>query len=205
MQIERAFLGIETLGPGKRFALWVNGCRRKCPGCVSEGLRKFAPQNDIDVIQYLSEFDFGGTDGITISGGEPFEQAEDLAKTTEYFNRIGIEDILVYTGFTIDELRGLKDKNVDYTLQNIAVLIDGPYVRESDLGVGNLKGSGNQNIIFLKPEFKDRYEAFYRDSRSMQEFSICDTVIAIGIPDKKYIIKFMKDTEVKNDRIRKRT
>lgn len=190
MQIERAILGIRTLGPGSRFVIWVNGCYRKCPGCVSERLQAFNPFNEKDVMQYLSQFDLRGVSGVTISGGEPFEQYQDLYKAVKYFNEQNIEDILIYTGYTIDELKAKNNPEIDYILNHIAVLIDGPYVQELDSGYGNLKGSKNQRVIILNPKVKPLYDRFYNEIRTMQEFRIGNIVLAVGIPNKDYISNF---------------
>lgn len=190
MQIERAILGVKTLGPGERFAIWVNGCYRKCVGCVSERLQQFNPLNEQDVISFLSQFDLMSITGATVSGGEPFEQYHDLCKMVKYFKEHNINDILIYTGYTYEELLSKNKAEIDYILDNIAVLIDGPYVQKLDSGYGNLKGSDNQRIIFLNEKFKTLYEGYYCKERTMQEFFIGNTVIGIGIPNKDYIDKF---------------
>ena len=183
-------LGIRTLGPGDRFVIWVNGCHRRCQGCVSQRLQQFNPLNERDVVQYLSQFDLSAVSGVTISGGEPFEQYTDLYKAVEYFNQLGIDDILIYTGYTIEQLQDKRIVEIDYILQHIAVLIDGPYMQQLDSGRGNLKGSDNQRIIFLNPQFEPLYDGYYSDTRAMQEFYIGNYVVAVGIPDKQYIENF---------------
>ncbi|MGN0813405.1 MAG: 4Fe-4S single cluster domain-containing protein [Candidatus Coproplasma sp.] len=190
MQIERAMQGIRTLGPGERFVLWVNGCFRRCKGCVSQRLQAFNPFNEQDVIEYLSRFDFSGVTGVTLSGGEPFEQYTELCRAVKYFNEQGIEDILIYTGYTIEELRAKKISEIDYVLEHIAVLIDGPYIQKMDSGRGNLKGSDNQRVIVLNPKFRLLYDEYYCDERAMQEIYIGNIILAAGIPDREYISKF---------------
>ena len=91
MQIERSINGIKTLGPGNRFVIWVNGCNRRCKGCVSERLQKFEPRNEQNLTEYLSQFNFSSTDGITISGGEPFEQIDELLKAIRFFQEMDKE------------------------------------------------------------------------------------------------------------------
>lgn len=200
MQIERTLTGIVTLGPGSRLAVWVNGCHRRCKGCVSESLQAVAPENECEVVSHFDQFDLSGIDGVTISGGEPFDQPDGLYETVKYFVERGIADILVYTGFTLEELNEKNDERIAYILQNIAVLIDGPYVQELDSGIGNLKGSDNQRILFLKPEMKPAYDAFYKEDRKMQEFYIGNWVLAVGIPNQKYIEDFVEKNN-ERDRI----
>lgn len=193
MQIERALLGVETLGPGKRLAIWVNGCKRKCPNCVSPRLQHFCALNEVSIEEYFSGFDFSIVDGVTISGGEPFEQIAELNHLVQYLaHNKKIEDILVYTGYTIEELKAKRDLQVTSILNNIAVLVDGPYVEELDTGKGNLKGSDNQRIIFLKPEYQSIYMEYIAEERSIQVFEFNRYVVAAGIPNRNIIKDFME-------------
>ena len=192
MQIERAVLGVETLGPGKRLGIWVNGCKRRCKGCVSPRLQIPCPENECDVIEFLSGFNLQKVDGVTISGGEPFDQLTDLKKAVDYFYDNGIKDILIYTGYTKQELDSRSDERITEIFKKIAVLIDGPYVIELDNGKDNLKGSMNQRVLYLNREVVEKYEQFRKRERSMQEFKFGDYVLAVGIPDKNYIKNFVK-------------
>lgn len=192
MQVERIIAGVETLGPGKRICIWVNGCKRNCPGCVSPELQPFRPENERDITQILSQFVLDADTGVTISGGEPFEQTAALAELIRFLRSNGVEDILVYTGYTYEELQARKTDLSDtrYVLENIGVLIDGPYVDERNRNVGNLKGSDNQRVIFVNGKLKPKYDEYYSDERRMQEFFMFPHYIGVGIPTKEYIEKF---------------
>lgn len=192
MQIERTVCGVTALGPGSRMAVWVNGCPRRCKGCVSARLQRSEPLNEREVNSYFSRFDYDGIDGVTVSGGEPFMQTEELEKLVDFMTLRGIEDILVYTGYTVEELHARKDECTERVLNKIAVLIDGPYVAEKNSDKGNLKGSDNQRIIFFKDSFKPRYDAYYSDDRAMQIFSFGNIELAVGIPDREFIENFNK-------------
>lgn len=192
MQVERVIADVETLGPGKRICIWVNGCKRNCAGCVSPELQAFKKENECDIVAVLESFQLDASVGVTISGGEPFEQTTSLAGLVKFLNQKGVEDILVYTGYTIEQL---KSRTVDaeatqYVLNNIGVLIDGPYIQEEDKNIGNLKGSDNQRIIFVKRNLKSKYDAYYSDERKMQEFFMFPHFVAVGIPTKEFIDKF---------------
>lgn len=193
MEIERAVLGVDTLGPGSRFAVWVNGCKKHCKGCISERLQEKCPENERDVISFLSEFDFTGIDGVTISGGEPFDQIVDLEKMVVYLFELGIRDILIYTGYTKEQLESWHDNRVKSIFNKIAVLIDGPYIAELDLGEDNLKGSLNQRIFYFNSELKNKYQIYHKKERKMQEFNVGNYSLAVGIPDKQFIRKFTKN------------
>lgn len=192
MRIERAVNYIETLGPGRRLCVWVNGCGRRCPGCVSERLQEIDAGTEVVIEEFFANFRVDKCDGVTISGGEPFDQPEELARLVRYFQSRGAEDILVYTGYTLEELQGRGDAHTDAALSGIAVLIDGPYVRELDFQKNNLKGSENQRILFLKKQYSKPYAAWMREERTMQEMTLGNTLLAVGIPDEAFISGFTK-------------
>ena len=190
MRIERAVNYVTALGPGKRLCVWVNGCSRRCIGCVSQRLQRIDESTEVDIDEYFFGYNLTAIDGVTISGGEPFDQCKELNRLVKYFKKHGIEDILVYTGFTIEELRRRCDKDVDEILKNISVLIDGEYIKELDFGEGNLKGSDNQRILYLNEGVKERYTAYLKAERGMQEMVLGNTMLAVGIPSEEYIQSF---------------
>lgn len=193
MQIERVIVGVKTLGPGNRLAIWVNGCHRRCPGCVSPRLRRFRVDHERDVKQLLGMLDLSGVDGVTVSGGEPFEQPDGIVEIAEFCKGRGIDDILVYSGYTLEQLRARRDKSTDDALAAISVLIDGEYVAELDDGEDNLAGSRNQRVIFLDERVRPTYEKYRKRERKMQQFRTDDKAIAVGIPDPEFIRSFKYD------------
>lgn len=84
------------------------------------------------------------------------------------------DDIIVYTGFKIEEL----DPEM---LANITVLVDGEYMEElNDNSL--LRGSSNQNIMILDESRRDRYERYLqRETNKIQNFFTADGVISVGI------------------------
>ena len=190
MRIERAVNYIETLGPGRRLAVWVNGCSRACPGCVSERLQKVDEATETDIEEYFFGYRLDACDGVTVSGGEPFEQIPELLHLVDYFLSRGVRDILVYTGYTLKELREKNDPQVREILRKIAALIDGPYVAALDSGKGNLMGSTNQCLHIFAEEFRAAYEGYMREERRMQEMPLPGALLAVGIPDTAYIKAF---------------
>lgn len=196
MRIARAVSQITTLGPGKRLAIWVNGCSRGCPGCVSERLQVADEFTEVNIEDFLDGFFEKMPDGVTISGGEPFEQISELGHLMTYLRAKGVEDILIYTGYTLRELRDMQHPVVDHILALCSVLIDGPYVLGQDTGQGNLKGSDNQQVHFLDPSVKPKYLSFMNEKRSMQELDMGHIRLGVGIPDRAYIEQF-KNTNQK--------
>ncbi len=172
---------VNVLGPGDRIVLWTQGCHRKCKGCVSPELQLY---DGIDYpISYLLNIINGllnneKIQGVTISGGEPFEQADELL---ELCNGIMTNDILVYTGYSYSELIEVYGKNV---LSVIGVLITEPFVEELNDGLP-LRGSSNQQIIYLDKHLEKKYNKYLCDSEREQQLFVSDGYVYLaGIPKK---------------------
>lgn len=149
---------VHTLGPGNRFCLWVQGCARHCPGCMSP--ETWDPQGgtlwqEEDLARKIGQFAF---EGLTISGGEPFLQPGPLARLVSLLRAGRDMGVLVYTGFTLEELRARQDPDTDAFLAQIDLLVDGPYRQDLD-DDGAVRGSANQRAICLS----DRYAAWVQD------------------------------------------
>ena len=141
----------ETLGPGRRGVIWVAGCARRCPGCIAGPI--LSPEaGTLMGVDALAELilSWDGIEGITLSGGEPFEQAGALAELCLNLRRSRDLSILSYTGFTLDELRTSPEQHHRSLLDQLDILIDGPFIeaQRADL---LWRGSDNQSIHFLSP------------------------------------------------------
>lgn len=184
MLTARILCPVRVLGPGRRIGLWMQGCNRLCEGCANPELRPFDAAREVPV-SLLAEM-LGGVArardarALTVTGGEPFEQAADLAALLDLLAP-DIADVLVFTGYTLDELRARRDPTTDAALALTDCLIDGPYVKALNNG-SRLRGSDNQRIHILK----DRNRALYhdhlaREGNGAQNFAAADGVIAVGI------------------------
>lgn len=153
---------VTVLGPGKRLGIWMSGCDKRCPGCMSEDLRERRDSDliSIDVVKELIRENASGIDGVTISGGEPFDQPEDLYELVEFLTDEVTKDILVYTGYSFEELDSSPDTR--RVLSIIATLIEGEYVQSEDDGKG-IRGSRNQRVIKNRPFPGFDYEGCARE------------------------------------------
>ncbi len=135
------------LGPGWRAGLWVQGCRLHCPGCIApEWLSDHA--NRLITPERLAKELLADprTSGFTISGGEPFLQPGGLSAMLREARRMRDIDVICYTGFLLAELvDNPPSSEVFDLLDQLDVLIDGPYIQERNRGVG-LRGSDNQGV-----------------------------------------------------------
>lgn len=183
MQIDRLYYPVKTLGPGQRIGIWTVGCPRRCPGCTSPELllpnqEKEVPLSKIyKMLRSIPQ----PVQGVTISGGEPFYQPDELAELVQYIRKNITADILVYTGYTLDELQAANSKAIQAILATIAVLIDGAYQIEKNDNKP-LRGSANQRLIFFNNEFRPAYEEIMLGRRQMQNIFFGQSCLSIGIP-----------------------
>jgi anaerobic ribonucleoside-triphosphate reductase activating protein len=189
MQIDRILFPVRTLGPDSRMVVWTVGCPRRCMGCSNPELWAADDKKEIPLSKVFGIIDAisaaYGLDGITITGGEPFLQLLELEKLVAYC-RSKTEDILVYTGYKLDELKRLDDTGTAARILGmISVLIDGEYL--DDLNDGSaLKGSSNQRIHILKKKFRAPYEAAMHQKRTVENFLYGSSLISVGIHEKGY-------------------
>ena len=134
-------------GPGDRFVIWTQGCRKGCKNCYNPETWSHYRNNLILVDEIFESIKNSSATGVTISGGDPFEQPEELFYLLTKIKQLDLSDgVIVFTGFTIDEIRVREElnKSLDY----IDVLIDGLYIEEKRISSG-LAGSSNQQFHFL--------------------------------------------------------
>lgn len=181
MQIGKILFPVTTLGPGKRLGIWVQGCNRFCNGCSNPELQIFDESKDISPDKIFEATVNLGFSGVTVSGGEPFLQIQDLKTLVEHYYEAGYDDILVYTGFSLDELLDKDDENINFILSHIAVLIDGPFYIKLVDDVP-IRGSSNQNVWILNSKHKNEYETLLTMEKKVDIFCFEDDIHFIGIP-----------------------
>ena len=139
-------------GPGIRFVVWFQGCSLGCPGCFNPDTHASAVGGDTALAGLMDQILASKHDvqGVTISGGEPFEQPQALLALVEQIRARTALSVLVFSGFTRTEIEALPLGPT--VLANIDVLIDGRYIATERVGTG-LRGSENQHIHLLT----DRY------------------------------------------------
>lgn len=190
MNVARILYPVNVLGPGNRIGIWTVGCSRSCPGCSNPELWEQKPEYEIPVsclIELINSIsDKHQIDGFTISGGEPMLQAGELLELITNLCDIST-DVLVYTGFSIEELKASTDPSVKPLLKSIAVLIDGEYVEELNDN-SRLRGSSNQRIHILKNQFESKYNDYIvSSSNQIQNFTTTDGIVSVGIHHKGWM------------------
>ncbi|MFC1550945.1 4Fe-4S single cluster domain-containing protein [Candidatus Latescibacterota bacterium] len=146
----------KALGPGRRFAIWLQGCPRSCDGCISPEWREFKKEQYFTPGELAQQINKSrGIEGITISGGEPMIQAVFLVEMLDLaHSHFPDLSVICFTGYILEELVESDSKSINDLLKHIDVLIDGPFIKSLDDGVG-LRGSSNQRIRFLTERYAD--------------------------------------------------
>ena len=138
-----------TLGPGQRFVIWVQGCCFNCRGCISPD---WIPQKQATLVDPVQLADYilsvPGTEGLTVSGGEPMLQATALSELFTHLRQHRDISIMCFSGFTLEQLQAKSDPAINQVLTLIDVLIDGQYIPELNDNKG-WRGSSNQVVHFL--------------------------------------------------------
>ncbi len=146
--VSRLHFPVTGLGPGRRCGVWVQGCSIGCGGCVSRDTWDPATaQQLLDVGAIVDWIEGTAPDGVTITGGEPFDQAGALAELlTEVRHRPATAtlSVLVYSGYSIERLRASHDS----VLEDIDAVIAGPFIRGLE-SAHPWYGSGNQELHVL--------------------------------------------------------
>lgn len=134
-------------GPGFRFACFVQGCPHGCPGCHNPD--SHAPQGGREMSLEEVERELLKnplTDGLTLSGGEPFAQPEDCLALAKFAHAHGL-NVWSYSGWTFEYLRGQGSPAQKALLEELDVLVDGPFLLSERTLSLPWRGSRNQRVI----------------------------------------------------------
>ncbi|MBQ4114489.1 radical SAM protein [bacterium] len=148
-------------GPETRYCIWVQGCSHRCKGCQATHTWPHAGGELIDVNKIIEDIKSqNGIEGVTFLGGEPFEQAEALGEIAEQVKKMGL-GILCFTGGYIENL--CKDPINKKLLDNIDLLIDGPFQIENIDYSRPWCGSSNQRYHFLTNRYSEEIFSKYNN------------------------------------------
>lgn len=136
-------------GPGIRRVFFSQGCKHNCKGCFNPDTHDFNGGEEKDMDELVKDtLSNPMIKGVTFSGGDPFERAEEFSYMAKRFKENNL-NIWCYTGYTFEEILENKDKRKGFKelLDNIDVLVDGRFVIEEKANNIKYRGSKNQRII----------------------------------------------------------
>ncbi|QIF02433.1 4Fe-4S single cluster domain-containing protein [Roseimicrobium sp. ORNL1] len=184
--LSRLHFPVTTLGHGSRVGIWFQGCSLRCPGCISVDTWAHGQGETTleEVLRTISPW-LQAADGVTISGGEPFEQAEALGALLQSLRQeIGAgKDILLYSGQPWEKIAPL----VSGWTGLVDVVIGDPFIRSATQTLV-WRGSDNQRLHMLSPLGQERYAKWQQAVRETlpKTFDVCfegDTLWMAGIPE----------------------
>ena len=181
--LSRIHFPVTTLGPGKRIGLWVQGCSIRCPGCISVDTWVVGRgETTVGAVMQAVEPWLKEAEGLTISGGEPFDQPEALLALLRELRPRILGDVLVYSGHPVEAIApwlSAADGLID-------ALISDPYA-EAAAQTLPLRGSDNQRLHLLTDLGCRRFASYEQPSRTLERrfdvmFDADGEVFLAGIP-----------------------
>ncbi|MCL2807253.1 MAG: anaerobic ribonucleoside-triphosphate reductase activating protein [Coriobacteriia bacterium] len=142
-------------GPGIRFAIFTQGCSHACPGCHNPEALPFEGGMEVTVDELKRRIEDNPLlEGITLTGGEPFEQPEPLLELARWAKKRGLS-VWAFSGYTYEELMGgVPSALAKELLEAVDVLVDGRYVQALASHELTWRGSSNQRIIEISANSK---------------------------------------------------
>lgn len=165
LRVARVLAPVTVLGPGRRVGLWVQGCGLRCEGCASVDTWDRDGGADVPLSALVESIDQALTRidgaGLTITGGEPTDQPEELAEVVTALRslpRWGDLDVLVFTGRSL----AAAERHAPRLVALADVLVAGPYDARRP-GSGRLLASGNQTL-HVSARAAERYREWLAES-----------------------------------------
>ncbi|MFT3718254.1 4Fe-4S single cluster domain-containing protein [Pseudorhodoferax sp.] len=154
--LSRVHFPVTTLGPGRRLGIWLQGCSIRCPGCISADTWRVAEQ-PVDVADLVASIApwLAQCDGVTVSGGEPFDQPQALATLLGRIRQLSSVDILAYSGHPYEKLQGFLAAWPGL----IDALISDPFEFHRPQ-TKRLRGSDNQRLHLLTERGRERFAGY---------------------------------------------
>ncbi len=141
-------------GPGFRFVVFVQGCKKRCHGCHNPSTHDMGGGYLMDKSEILAMIcENPLLDGVTLSGGEPFLQPIELSELAKECQQRGL-DVVTYTGYRWEELHNIEGS--DKLLAHTDYLVDGEYESAKRSLELRFRGSSGQRVIDVAKSQKER-------------------------------------------------
>lgn len=169
----------EAEGPGRRFAVWVQGCTLGCPGCCNPEMWSAGGGETASVSSLLDQI--GGVrdriEGLSFLGGEPFEQEAGCAALARGARAMGLT-VMVFTGLSWRELTARPRDLLDAT----DLLVAGRYVERLRTTKRRWIGSDNQTLHFLTDAYHPEDPRFAEPNHSEIRYTSDGEIVVVGFP-----------------------
>ncbi len=172
----------EAEGPGARLALWTQGCSLHCPGCCNPHL--WAPEGGerLTVAALWERIAAARVrhpdlEGVTLIGGEPFEQDRPLARLAAHCRSAGLS-VMAFSGYSLAELRERRSR----LLREVDLLVDGRYEEEERTTARRFVGSTNQRMHFLSDFYREDDPRFAEPNHAEVRLDHRGQIQVVGFP-----------------------
>lgn len=182
----------KTLGPGTRCGVWMQGCKKRCKGCINPEGQDPSGGYEVDVEELVNRvLQYEEINGVTISGGEPFLQYNELFSFIRRIKELSDLDIMLFSGYQLEELKKRYPDCMDM-MKLVDIFIDGEYIEEKN-DDSAYKGSSNQNIYYFTDKYKEQSGKIEISKTRNFSFDIKEDgeIFFIGIPPKDFYRKFL--------------
>lgn len=199
--LSRLHFPVTTLGPGKRIGIWLQGCSIRCPGCISADTW-VAGRHMTTVAEVMGALRkwLRIADGITVSGGEPFDQSLALLKLLKAIRGEFTGDIFVYSGYPFERLKS----ELSAAEGLIDALMTDPFVAGMTQSLP-LRGSDNQRLHVLTPLGADRFSSFTVPSIDPPKFDVMfdedGTIWFAGVPSQNAFRQIAASLDLEGHRV----
>ena len=180
-QIAQVVPATDAEGPGRRFAVWFQGCPLRCPGCCNPEFLPFRGGRATPVSAVVAELlATPDLEGLSLLGGEPFAHAGAGVVLATAARERGIS-VMIYSGYTLEQLREMSDPAVARLLDLTDLLVDGPYLREQPDTARRWVGSTNQRVHFLSGRH-DPADPCWRQRNTLEVRMTGNEIVVNGFP-----------------------
>lgn len=148
-------------GPGFRTALWFAGCSIRCKNCCNPHLFQRSSDQRIGIDNLLKRLEriferHSDLEGISLLGGEPLDQPQAVSQILQFSRSFGLGSML-FSGFTIEQIQKSEFSAI---LDQVDLLVDGPFVAAKQESGRRWIGSSNQNLYFLSERYNPKMSCF---------------------------------------------
>ncbi len=179
----------QALGCFNRFAIWVQGCPFRCVGCMTPDSLPLEGGDTITIKALADEIlATADIEGLTITGGEPFLQAQSLTLLIQQVRLQRDIGVIVYSGYEFKALQRQAQRNLAIAelLACIDLLIDGQFIESLNDGL-SLRGSANQQVYALTERYIDKLHLYGQTQRQVEIHLQAKQMMVVGIAGQQFL------------------
>ena len=179
MHLARCHFPVTGLGYGRRVGIWFQGCSIHCAGCIVPETWIAGPEHCTSLRGLLTRIQpwIESADGVTISGGEPFDQGAALHALLAALRVLSPGDLLVYSGYPWARLATTYPE----IIAGCDVVVSEPF-RSALRGEEPFVGSSNQHVHTMTPLGQVRYDRWRSFDRRLDVAVDDGNIRLAGVP-----------------------